>query len=511
MIRAVFRVDSSQQIGSGHLVRCITLAANLKTKGISIHFICRDLPGHLTQIVTNQGYEYTLLPNPVSALMPNQKNGPAQADWLGVSWEVDAEEVTQIIRNSIDADWLIVDHYALDARWERRLRPYVGGIMVIDDLVDRAHDCDMILNQNISPDIVTAYSELVPVHCIRLLGPRYALLREEFLGAKNSIEPVGANEFCILLYFGASDTHGLTLTTIKAIHQVSVANLKVDVVIGASNPAKDEIRELCSASDSLTFHCQVENMAELMFRADLAIGAGGTTIWEHLMMGVPSIVIAVADNQVGHSRYLSDIGAICYLGEAASVSLAVITSAVSAFVANPWLLEVYGDRFRNLVDGHGTARVAKLLASPAVWLRDAVHEDCEAVYAWRNDPVNRANANTKEEINKDTHEQWYAETLEADDRKLLIGESEAGPIGVIRFDIEGEKATISIYLAPGMHGKGCGPLLLQAGEQWLMKNCPSVKTSKAYVLTSNVASSALFHRLGYNVSSTIYEKELGAQ
>ena len=315
---AVIRADASTSIGSGHVMRCLTLAHRLKKeKNAKVVFVMRDLPGNLIDVVEKQGFE-------VLKLSPaNQKyilNGYGL--WLTVSMEVDAQQTIDLLQHYLQehgcdvVDRLIVDSYALDEQWELMLRPYCREIMVIDDLADRRHDCDILLDQNFYLNKDIRYAELVPEHCKMLLGPEYALLREEFYEAKKHLRKRDGNIKNILVFYGGSDLTNETGKAIEALVQLHDEgyNFTVDVITGVSNSRREKIKYLCSKYQFLHYYCQVSNMAEFMNKADLMLGAGGSTTWERLYMELPALVTAVAENQIQGCEDCSQAGIIEYLG-----------------------------------------------------------------------------------------------------------------------------------------------------------------------------------------------------
>ena len=288
-----FRVDASIQMGSGHVMRCLCLGEALKKQGADVLFISRALPGNLNDLVRQKGFALEEL-----EFIPNQfnKNKLSHASWLGESWDRDASQTIEILKKMGSFDWLVMDHYALDIHWQFLVRPYINKLMVIDDLADRSHDCDLLLDQNLIPDLKTRYQQLVPQTCKQLLGPQYALLREEFRIARETLEERDGYVRRILVYFGAVDPLQLTLKAMDSIRALNKAALIVDVVVGKANPLSEAIKNRCSVY-GFYFYEQMDNMALLMAQADLAIGAGGTTTWERCCLGLPSIVSVVAENQ----------------------------------------------------------------------------------------------------------------------------------------------------------------------------------------------------------------------
>ena len=228
------------------------------------------------------------------------------------------------------ANRLIVDSYALDEQWERMLRPYCKEIMVIDDLSNRRHECDILLDQNFYLNKDVRYVGLVPEHCKMLLGPEHALLREEFYEAKKHLRKRDGNIKNILVFYGGSDLTNETEKAIKALVQLHDEgyNFTADVITGVSNSRREKIKNLCSKYQFLRYYCQISNMAEFMNKADLMLGAGGSTTWERLYMELPALVTAVAENQIQGCRDCSQAGIIEYLGINEDVRVDTILEAL---------------------------------------------------------------------------------------------------------------------------------------------------------------------------------------
>lgn len=335
---AVIRADASTSIGSGHVMRCLTLAHRLqKEKNAKVVFVMRVLPGNLIGVVEKQGFEVLKLPP------ANQKyNLNGYGLWLTVPMEVDAQQTIEVLQHYLQdhgcdvVDRLIVDSYALDEQWELMLRPYCREIMVIDDLADRRHDCDILLDQNFYLNKDARYAGLVPEHCKMLLGPEHALLREEFREAKKHLRKRDGNIKNILVFYGGSDLTNETEKAIKALVQLHDEGYRftADVITGVSNSRREKIEKICSKYHFLHYYCQVSNMAEFMNKADLMLGAGGSTTWERLYMELPALVTAVAENQIQGCRDCSQAGLIDYLGESEKVTVDVIVNALFAQLYN---------------------------------------------------------------------------------------------------------------------------------------------------------------------------------
>lgn len=507
-MRVVLRVDSSIQIGTGHVMRCLTLAERLQAAGAAVSFICRELPGNLIGFVDSRGFGVQPLPAPTTGTLANS---PSQqyATWPGVPWQEDAAQTADLLAQSEAVDWLIVDHYALDRQWEQHLRPLVRRIMVIDDLADRPHDCDLLLDQNFYLDLETRYDRLVPGHCRKLLGPRYALLRPEFRQARQHLRERAGKVRRIMIFCGGSDTTNETTKALEAIRRLPHRELAVEVVLGGINPHRRQVEELCAGWPGATCHCQVNNMAELMGRADLAIGAGGSTSWERFCLGLPSLVISLESNQEQTAAPLAAKGYHLYLGPAGQVTVALLARQIDALCDNPRWLQYLSEAGRSLVDGLGAERVCQQMAGTApVVLRRAEPADVDLVYQWRNDEATRQFALDPQTITYETHVGWYTKALSDRHRVLLIGELAGREIGVLRYDLEVDSAKVSVYLDPDLHGRGYGPRLLISGSRWLREHYPAVRFLEAKILPENRASIKAFAKAGFRHYLSVYREDL---
>ncbi len=473
----VFRTDASEEIGSGHIMRCATLADALQKNGHSVLFICRQLLGNMTDWLSARFNTYLLKGEP----------------------EDDAFETKQVILvRGVKPDWLIVDHHQLDATWEATLKPVVQKLMVIDDLANRPHDCDVLLDQNYFPGMPERYQKLLPATADTLLGPSYALVRPDFLKHRPQAPLEPSSQKRILVFFGGSDPTHETEKALSALENLLSPNLHLDVVVGSINPRKEEIKRRCERTQNTTYHCQVDNMAALYSHANIAIGAGGISIWERCCIGTPSIVITVADNQVKIVESMAKEGYLHYLGNSADVSAKQIEISAKCMLENlDWQLALREKRMK-LVDGQGTRRIIEYLTQTPLTLRPAKIEDAKRTYEWRNHPSTRCYFFNSNPISWEDHHQWFEKAILKPDRILLIGEREGeDPVGVVRYDLEDEKATVSIYVDPEQRGHALGTYLLMEGNRWLKRNAPQIKRVEAHILHENIASQRAFEKAGY--------------
>jgi UDP-2,4-diacetamido-2,4,6-trideoxy-beta-L-altropyranose hydrolase len=309
--RFVFRVDSSRQIGGGHLARCLTLAKGLKEKGSKCIFICRDLAWNLNALVISEGFELIELPRSDDAFLPPDKSAPAHSHWLGVKWDIDALETLNAL-NRLNADWIIVDHYGLWEDWQHVVRRCGAKIMVIDDLGDRKHHCDLLLDQNLGSDTL-GYKGLIPSVCETLFGPDYALLRPEFKEYREAslARRVSYGIENILINFGGGDPDNHIARVLRALLSIDISsNVTISIIFGGLSAINEEHRQLISQfPNTITSYGMVSNMAEILSVSDLVIGAAGSSSWERCCLGVPSIIFPVALNQSRIAGQLSKCGA----------------------------------------------------------------------------------------------------------------------------------------------------------------------------------------------------------
>ena len=353
-MRVAFRTDASSQIGTGHVMRCLTLADSLREQGTECQFVCREHEGHLMDHISSRGYELHALPK--ADAKGSSESDLAHASWLGVHWQTDADQSRQAL-GSEALDWLIVDHYALDHRWESALRSCCKRIMAIDDLADRQHECDLLLDQNYGSS-TERYAGLVPADCTQCHGPEYALLKPVYVELRAQLPARDGQVRHVLIYFGGgADTANLTHLAVQAFQAPELAHIELDIVVGASYAYQSSLEELIAQRGKATIHRQIPDLADLMANADLAIGAGGATTWERCCMGLPSIVISIAENQRPACEALSADKLIDYLGHVDQVTSAFIRDRVLFFVKNADLLRDMSEGGMRLVDGSGTDRI----------------------------------------------------------------------------------------------------------------------------------------------------------
>lgn len=352
----LFRVDASQHIGTGHVMRCLTLAQALKSDGANCLFVCRAHEGNLLDYIAAQGFEVRPLPFSPSS-------GDSHAGWLGCDWQTDAAQTRAAIGEA-RFEWLIVDHYALDSGWETAMQSVFERLMVIDDLADRPHVCEVLLDQNLGRERAD-YRTRVGPDCTLLLGPEFALLRPEFAEWRvQSLRRRAASTGLktLLITMGGVDQHNVTSQILTALKGCALPEeLQIQVIMGPHAPWLAEVE---SEANSMPWPTQVlvgvSNMAELMTKADLAIGAAGSTSWERCCLGLPTLALVLADNQLEAAQHLEKAGAIVLLGNTEANDWQLrLTEIVATLAAKT--LTVLSQNARAIADGGGAAKCLNAL------------------------------------------------------------------------------------------------------------------------------------------------------
>lgn len=357
--RVAFRVDASARIGSGHFARCLTLADALRQRGAQAAFLCRHLPAHMAALLAARTYDLRRLDN--AAPRPVAAESALYAGWLGIDQSDDAQAAVRALSGET-WDWVVVDHYALDSTWEEPVRAVANRVLVIDDIANRQHSADVLLDQNYYPDMSRRYAGKVTADCQLLLGPTYALLREEFGRLHADVRPRSGPVRRVLVFFGGVDAGNYTEVAVRALGEMASTRLHVDVVIGAQHPSPQNIRSACA---KYGFECHVETaqMAQLMAAADLGIGGAGSATWERCCVGLPALIISLADNQTDIAHGVDLCGAGWYLGTQEVVALPALRDAIRALLHDRARLESFSRNAYSLVDGRGASRVCDVLAA----------------------------------------------------------------------------------------------------------------------------------------------------
>jgi len=354
-------------------MRCLTLADGLRAEGANVHFITRAHPGNLDALIEARGYRvHSLGPAaPRTNIQPAVAGQPCHAAWLGCDWATDFKDTARVLKSIGQVDWLVVDHYALDANWQTPLREYAARLFVIDDLADRDHDADLLLDQNLVPDAQQRYASRTGPGCECLLGTAYALLRPEFAAQREMTDRRRPERLAhhgrarLLVFFGGVDATDETGKFLDAWSVEASERFVADVVVGANHSRR--VPHAKRALPGVNMRGYIPAMAALMARADHAFGASGTSNWERFCLGLNASVVSVADNQRAIAQYLGREGWVDSLGEACDTTPDTYRRALQALEPTSLAADARRARLMHAVDGRGVDRVVgRLISKPEV-------------------------------------------------------------------------------------------------------------------------------------------------
>jgi UDP-2,4-diacetamido-2,4,6-trideoxy-beta-L-altropyranose hydrolase len=326
----LIRVDSSFQFGTGHVFRCLNFAEILKPLNETIEFVCQDCTGHIIPRIESSGYK-------VHKVSQGQDLRTIQ---------------------DLKPRWLIVDHYGLDEKWERQV-PSATKIFVIDDLVNRPHFCQVLLDQNyrkLTPD----YRSLTPANARILIGPSYTLLRPE-LAAKPAIKKIPSNPQ-LLAFFGGSDESGESLKFVRSLSSASTAFRFVIVCLNSQKHLPELQSIQLPPHLKLVIDPPNPTWVDLLSQSHFYIGSGGTVTWERLFLGLPGAVLSVAENQAGPSQDLATMGYQLYWGPAQAFDYSFMFKKLIETFSNPAELEQMALKGQSLVSKLSPELVQEIFA-----------------------------------------------------------------------------------------------------------------------------------------------------
>ncbi len=488
-MRFAFRVDSSPKIGMGHLMRCLTLAIGLRDAGFECYFICRDFEGNGVHHIIEKGFDVEFLSTSGIEL---------DETWLGVPFQQDASETIKVITKNL-ADWLVVDHYDIDQRWESIVRKEFSSskVLVIDDLVNRPHDCDILVDQTFGRS-AEEYKALVPDNSVFCLGTDHALLRagfKELRERKSNDDIIKTPHILVTLGGGNSSLPlqiiGRALKDVAHKHIFSVTA----ITAGTADNLLIDYHALPLDVELIDFS---KNIEVEMAKADFVIGAGGGTSWERCCMGLPTVVLTIADNQIEIAKILSEQRA----GISVATNAEEIASATEMLISNRELLFEMSENASRLCDGNGVTRVVQEIIASSVSVKLATIDDAQFIYDARY--ANQASKfyRSQDIPNFDAHVAWLDDALSKDDRilaNMFLGENK---IAHIRLDREPDRTgegEIGICLSEDWRGKGLAKIILNAANE----HFSNIGFSKIYaeVHENNKPSNQIFKATGYEYLS----------
>jgi UDP-2,4-diacetamido-2,4,6-trideoxy-beta-L-altropyranose hydrolase len=353
-----FRVDSSSKIGTGHVIRCMTLATQLKNLAFNVYFICKPMMGDIVNSIKSKGYDVILL---------NSADRDDESDDFSVnSCNSDSQQVIDLC-SLLSLDLIILDHYFLNYSWEKAVKDH-SKLMCISDFPAGPRACDILLDSSLSRDHAE-YRLDVSSDCLLMTGSDYVMVRPEF-ALSRSLGAVSKQVSKILVTMGGADPQDYTSRIIKIISQYEaydLSNIQFDIVLGRSYQFTPLVLNLISTSKfNYVIHEYIDDMAGLMKDMDVIIAAAGTTLWECFSLGIPTIAVQIADNQQYNVDSCSRAGAIIPINQDCDLESSLIAALGDVLGTNN-IRHSLRDNGLNICDGQGAKRVAENI-------RGAIHE-----------------------------------------------------------------------------------------------------------------------------------------
>jgi UDP-2,4-diacetamido-2,4,6-trideoxy-beta-L-altropyranose hydrolase len=465
-MKVIFRTDINPQIGSGHFMRCLALAEALKTRGDDVCFVTS----------TDSTFPIKRVEDSKMEVFYNLSNIPF-------------------------ADWVILDGYHFDFEYQNRIRESGSKLLVIDDYASIKRYCaDIILDQNVGTNS-DLYTAILPDTKL-LLGSKYVLLRSEFIKYRNfqRINPDIAKN--ILITLGGGDDEGASLKIIEALDTLDMKDLNIRLIAGANNPNLSIIEQkIAKTALQIELLQIVEDMPEQMIWADMGITAGGTTLWEALYLGLPLISVILAENQRQNVETLAQMKLLRNLGWNSQLKTEKVVQELDTFIFDKTLRRLYSANGKKLIDGCGTERVGMFLKGEKIWLRRASADDCIRLFEWNNESEARRLSFNSKVISWEEHNRWFISKFNDQNCVLYIGMNEEdNAVGMVRFDLEGEEAVISVNTDSSFRGKGYGTALIQLGTHKIIsqKKITSIRT---FIKSDNISSLKAFTNAKYRFNS----------
>jgi UDP-2,4-diacetamido-2,4,6-trideoxy-beta-L-altropyranose hydrolase len=488
MKELVIRADASTQMGTGHLMRCLALGQGWKDAGGEVIFVTSCQNEGLLKRLSEEGF----------ILHKMTKPHPDPGDW---------NYTKVILANYADA-WVVLDGYHFDEVYQQRVKETGYRLLVIDDLANLKHYyADIVLNQNL-------HAEQKHYACepdtYMLLGSRYVLLRREFLECKGCQREIPETAKRVLVTLGGSDPGNYTLKIIQALQEIYIPDIEATVVVGASNPHFGSL-ESASMQSRIPIRLirDANNMKDLLVWADMAISTAGTTIWELLFLGTPSLLVVAADNQSYSAEQVEKHGAGKNLGWIKILSKSALVESITTLLKDYDLRVNMSSVSRQLVDGRGVQRVLNFMQNKAglkLSLRPVTLADCCLLWEWANNPTVRAASFSSKPISWEEHQEWFNKQLSnLDCYYYIIVKDMTIPIGQVRFDKSGNAAEISISISEIFRGHGYSAEAIIMASKYLFQES-DISRIYARIKPGNTASISAFARAGYNMGKNIIVK-----
>lgn len=476
----VVRTDVTTETGLGHFMRCRSFAQRLREFGVSTRFLMARCPRYLQRKLSDEGFEFLRI------------------DCLPGS----LSDASSTARKGADVDWTVVDGYHFRSSYQSSLRRSGIRFLLIDDYAHcDSYDADIILNQNMyaSPEM---YRSKAP-HSRVLVGSDYALIRSEFTRSSPANRGVPKTAKKILVTLGGSDKENHTARVLSAIGKSSVEDLEVKVAIGPINKNFVKIKHLCANSTKrMKAFVNVENLAEMMRWADLAVIAGGTTAYEVAATVTPSVMLVLSENQRLNATEFSRRGYSLVVDEPSRMTDEDLARCLDGVICS------YDNRRRMIanmegaVDGYGPERVLMSMEENIIWMRRAGISDSDILLKWANDDETRRMSYTPGRISKSIHAAWLHSRLNDSSCLLLIAvDLSNSPVGSVRIDSEGHRGSLSLVVDPSKRGRGYSAQMIAMACR-MGRFVLGLRSYDAFVKNINKASVRAFEKSGFKLKSS---------
>lgn len=476
--KILIRADGSTEIGTGHLMRCLALAQAWQDGGGTVTFVSAMIPSSMESRLQQEG---------MSVIRINAYPGSSEDIYQ-----------TIVIAHQCNVDWVIIDGYQFNGEYQWKIKDIGLKVLCVDDHAHAEHYyADIVLNQNLHAQ-EKLYQSREPYTKL-LLGTRYVFLRREFrrwLHWKRDIPEVARK---ILVTMGGSDPNNVTLKVLQALQHVTADGIEIVVIVGSSNPHYDTIKSFANKLSCPTrVKKNVTDISRYMAWADMAVSAGGSTIWELAFMGLPTLTVAIADNQLLTAQHLHMAGASIHLGWHENISVPEMCRRVQGFIASKEMRFHLSKQSREIVDGEGSSRTVAYMRGEKIYLRSVRESDCRILWQWANDQTVRENSFSSRLISWEEHLSWFTSKINDDECVFYMVENDRGvPIAQVRFETTGsDDAIISVSIAREHRGKGYGNVIIRHASQKLLRTT-NIKVVHAYIKLNNVSSLKAFERAGY--------------
>ncbi len=483
MLKVLFRSDAFKEIGTGHLARCLTLADCLKDKKHGVSFIVNKKSKECIKKLGKLNHKF---------LYHNYNIG-SNSD----------ANLTIKIAKKYSIKWVVLDGYNFSTTYQENLKGGGLKILILDDYAHlKKYYCDALLNQNIS-----AKKELYKGTSAKfLLGSDYFILRDEFFKSGKKKRKISNTPNKILITMGGSDLNNVSSKILTFLNAYKEKKLEIIIIAGSINPHINKLNKLAKRS----FHDvkvieNCKNMPSLISWADIGITSGGTTSYEIAYMGLPSLMVSLAKNQILNVEELSRKQSTINLGFYTSLKKDEFINQFKKLLFSKEGRAKMSLRAKNLVDGLGKERIIRELNSKNLILKSATLKDSKLLWKWRNDLLVRRNSFSSKLIKWNEHVSWFKNHFNDKNSFIYIAYTNGIPIGVVRFKLNNNNLKISFSICKEFRKKGLSKEMLNSAIDKVIK-LSKIKTIQAFVKRKNSVSLALLNRIGFK-SKSINTKE----